>query len=102
MQLTVPTTASPHDYALCCGHVTPSSVIKHRDVVPYSQTKSPRGHKKLVATRGFAFPNSNCAYCGITDDTIHALVGYGRHNRIQRFKCQACRKVFTSRIGTPL
>jgi transposase-like protein len=35
-------------------------------------------------------------------NTIHALVGYGRHNRIQRFKCQACHKVLTSRIGTPL
>jgi transposase-like protein/IS1 family transposase len=70
--------------------------------VPYSQTKSPRGRKKSVATQGYACPHPHCAYCGITDDAIHALVGYGHHNRIQRFKCQACRKVFTSRIGTPL
>jgi hypothetical protein len=46
--------------------------------------------------------NSDCDYFGITDDTHHALVGYGTHNHIQRFKCQRCRKVFTSRIGTPL
>jgi hypothetical protein len=39
---------------------------------------------------------------GITDDTVHALVGYGTHNGIQRFKCQSCGKVFTYRFGTPL
>jgi transposase-like protein/IS1 family transposase len=93
--------ASPHDCVLCCGQVN-LEVIQHRDVIPYHQTKSPRGRKKLVATRGYACPNPDCAYCGITDDTIHALVGYGRHNRIPRFKCQACGKVFTSRMGTPL
>jgi transposase-like protein len=66
------------------------------------QTKSPRGRRKSVDTRGFACPNPNCRYCGICHDTVHALVGYGHHNRIQRFKCQACGQVFTSRIGTPL
>jgi transposase-like protein/IS1 family transposase len=93
--------ASPHDCDRCC-HQVGLQVIKQRDVIPYYQTQSPRGRRKLVATRGYACPNPNCTYCGITDDTIHALVGYGRHNRIQRFKCQACGKVFTSRIGTPL
>jgi hypothetical protein len=38
----------------------------------------------------------------VTDEAVHALVGYGRHNGIQRLKCQACAKVFTSRINTPL
>jgi transposase-like protein/IS1 family transposase len=70
--------------------------------VPYSQRKSPRGRKKSVQTQGYACPNPNCTYCGITDDAFHALVGYGTHNSIQRFKCQACGKVFTSRFGTPL
>jgi transposase-like protein len=93
--------ASPHDCDLCCHQVV-LQVIKQRDVIPYHQTKSPRGRKKSVDTRGCACPNPNCDYCGIIDDAIHALVGYGRHNRIPRFKCQACGKVFTSRIGTPL
>jgi transposase-like protein len=93
--------ASPHDCMLCCGQVS-LGVVKQREVVPYSQTKSPRGRKKSIATRGYACPHPHCAFCGITDDAIHALVGYGHHNHIQRFRCQACRKVFTSRIGTPL
>jgi len=37
-----------------------------------------------------------------TAHVIHAPVGYGHHNHIPRFKCQACGKVFTSRVGTPL
>jgi transposase-like protein len=86
---------------LCYGQVS-LGVVKQREVVPYSQTKSPCGRKKSVATRGYACPHPHGAFCGIADDAIHALVGYGRHNHIQRFKCQACRKVFTSRIGTPL
>jgi transposase-like protein len=86
---------------MCCNQVG-LQIIKQRDVIPYHHTKSPRGRRKSVATRGFACPNPNCDYCGISDDAIHALVGYGHHNRIPRLKCQACGKVFTSRIGTPL
>jgi hypothetical protein len=92
---------TPHDCAQCC-HQTHLQIVKQRDVVPYSQIKSRRGRKKSVATRGFACPNADCDYCGITDDTLHALVGYGVENDIQRLKCQACGKVFTSRLGTPL
>jgi transposase-like protein/IS1 family transposase len=72
------------------------------DIRPYNECKSRRGRKKTVKTGGFACPNVNCTYCGVTDDTLHALVGYGSHNGIQRFKCQACAKVFTSRVNTPL
>ena len=93
--------ASPHDCALCCNQVG-LHVIRQHDVVPYYLTKSPRGRKKSVSTHGFTCPNPACTYCGISDDNVHALVGYGTHNGIQRFKCQSCAKVFTSRIGTPL
>jgi IS1 family transposase len=93
--------ASPHDCPLCCSGVS-LGVVKPRAVLPYIHCKSPRGRKKSVPTRGFACLNPDCDYFGITDDTRHALVGYGTHNHIQRFKCQGCRKVFTSRIGTPL
>jgi transposase-like protein/IS1 family transposase len=93
--------ATPHDCTLCCNQVD-LHVIKQQWVVPYSLTKSPRGRKKSVDTHGFACPNPDCRYCAISDDAIHALVGYGHHNRIPRFKCQACGRVFTSRLGTPL
>jgi transposase-like protein/IS1 family transposase len=93
--------ASPHDCEMCCNQVS-LQVIQPRDVVPYHQTKSSRGRKKSVKTHGFACPNPNCDYCVIVDASVHALVGYGHHNHIPRFKCQACGKVFTSRIGTPL
>ena len=56
-------------------------------------------------TEGFACPNQKCAYFGITDASIHALVGDGKHGRaerIQTFRCQACRITFTARRHTPL
>jgi len=67
--------------------------------------KSRRGAPKRVNTQGFACPNRKCLYFGITDASIHALVGDGKHGqaeRIQTFRCQACRTTFTSRRNTPL
>jgi hypothetical protein len=58
-----------------------------------------------VNTDGFACPNPQCLYIGITDASIHALVGDGKHGqaeRIQTFRCQACRTTFTARRHTPL
>jgi IS1 family transposase/transposase-like protein len=72
---------------------------------PYSQVKGPRGRRKRIATAGHACPNPNCPYFGITDDQIHALVGYGGHGRqeyIQDLKCQACQTKFSVRYGTVL
>jgi hypothetical protein len=63
------------------------------------------GPKKKIQTEGFFCPNKNCAYYGITEEDIHALVGYGKHGRhefIQDFKCQACGKKFTARRNTIL
>ncbi len=56
-------------------------------------------------TEGYACPNQKCPYFGITDAHIHALVGDGKHGhaeRIQTFRCQACRTTFTARRNTPL
>jgi IS1 family transposase/transposase-like protein len=67
--------------------------------------KSRRGAPKRIQTEGFACPNQQCPYFGITDDRIHALVGDGKHGqaeRIQTFRCQACRTTFTSRRNTAL
>jgi hypothetical protein len=67
--------------------------------------KSRRGAPKRVDTEGFACPNQQCAYFGITDARLHALVGDGKHGqaeRIQTFRCQACRTTFSARRHTPL
>jgi transposase-like protein len=66
--------------------------------------KSRRGAPKRVNTEGFACPNPQCPYAGITDAGVHALVGdgtHGRTERIQTFRCQACRTTFTARRHTP-
>jgi IS1 family transposase len=64
-----------------------------------------RGAPKRLNTEGFACPNQHCPYFGITDAQIHALVGDGTHGhveRIQTFRCQACRTTFSARRHTPL
>jgi IS1 family transposase len=74
-------------------------------VRPWSEVKSRRGAPKRIPTEGFACPNQQCAYFGITEAHIHALVGDGKHGRaeqIQTFRCQACCTTFTSRRHTPL
>jgi len=72
---------------------------------PYSQAKSPRGRRKRIVTAGYACPNPDCRYYSITDDQIHALVGYGGHGRheyIRDLKCPACQTKFGVRYGTVL
>ena len=72
---------------------------------PWSEVKSRRGAPKRVNTEGFACPNQQCQYFGITDAHIHALVGdatHGHAERIQTFRCQACHTTFTARRHTPL
>ncbi len=74
-------------------------------VRPWSEVKSRRGAPKRVNTEGFSCPNRICPYAGITDADIHALVGDGKHGhaeRIQTFRCQACRTTFSARRHTPL
>jgi transposase-like protein len=74
-------------------------------VRPWCEVKSRRGAPKRVKTEGYACPNQQCPYCGITDAHIHALVGDGKHGqaeRIQTFRCQACHTTFTARRHTPL
>jgi hypothetical protein len=74
-------------------------------VRPWHEGKSRRGAPKRVNAAGFACPNQQCSYCRITDAQVHALVGDGKHGhaeRIQTFRCQACRTTFTSRRNTAL
>ena len=72
---------------------------------PWRVVKSRRGRKKTLSTQGHACPNPSCIYCGIVDERIHALVGYGRHgktDRIQDLRCQACGRKVSVRWGTAL
>jgi transposase-like protein len=72
---------------------------------PWSEVKSRRGAPKRIPTEGFACPNPKCSYFANTDAQVHALVGDGKHGqaeRIQTFRCQACRATFSARLNTPL
>ncbi len=74
-------------------------------VRPWREVKSRRGAPKRIDTQGFACPNHQCPYFGITDAHIHALVGDGTHGRveqIQTFRGPACRTTFSARRHTPL
>ena len=64
----------PHDCPVCrlsCAH---SSVVESVSpaVRPWREVKSRRGAPKRVNTEGFACPNQQCPYSGITDAHIHA------------------------------
>jgi transposase-like protein len=98
---------SPRDCPACrLSYILPSVVgPAPAPVRPWREVKSRRGAPKRVNTDGFACPNQQCPYFGITDAHIHALVGDGAHGRaeqIQTFRCQACRTTFTARRHTPL
>jgi hypothetical protein len=98
---------TPLDCPACRLASTPSSGVRPAStpVRPWCEIKSRRGAPKRVKTDGFACPNQQCPYFGITGAHIHALVGDGKHGsaeRIQTFRCQSCRTTFTSRSNTPL
>src|SRR5260221_1359289 len=97
----------PHDCPACRLASTPSSGVGPAPlpVRPWREMKSRRGAPKRIPTADFACPNHQCPYFGITDVRVHALVGDGRHGqaeRIQTFRCQACRTTFSARRSTPL
>jgi IS1 family transposase len=95
---------TPLDCPLC-RLTSPGVKPASAPIRPWSEVKSRRGAPKRVNTEGFACPNLQCAYLGITDAQIHALVGDGKHGhaeQIQTFRCQACRTTFSARRDTPL
>jgi transposase-like protein len=96
---------TPLDCPICrlCG--TPSSGGGQATVRPWHEVKSRRGAPKRIPTDGFACPNPQCSYFGISDVRVHALVGDGKHGqaeRIQTFRGPACRTTFSARRSTPL
>jgi transposase-like protein/IS1 family transposase len=95
---------SPDDCPACRLASTASSGGGPAPVRPWREVKSRRGAPKHIDTEGFACPNQQCPYSGITDAHVHALVGDGKHGRLERiqtFRCQACRTTFTARRNTP-
>jgi hypothetical protein len=73
--------------------------------ISWRQRKGRGGRKKRIATQGYACPNPKCEYYGITDEQIHALMGYGSHGKkegIQDFYCQSCHRKFSARRNTVL
>jgi hypothetical protein len=50
-------------------------------------------------------PNPKCEYVGISDSTLHAIVGDGHHgvaDDIPYWRGPRCQRRFSSRLGTPL
>jgi hypothetical protein len=97
-RLTAPTVASPAPTRLWWD-------LPLRKSRPWSEVKSRRGAPRRINTQGFACPNQQCPYCGITEAHIHALVGDGKHgqaDQIQTFRGPACRTTFSARRDTPL
>jgi hypothetical protein len=98
---------SPLDCSACRRASTASSAggLASAPVRPWCEVKSRRGAPKRINTEGFACPNQQCRYFGITDPRVHALVGDGKHGRaeqIQTFRGPACRTTFTARRHTPM
>ena len=98
---------TPDDCPACRQQaVIPTKHAPARPLVrPWRELKSRRGAPKRIDTQGFACPIPTCRYFQITDAQVHALVGDGTHGkteRIQTFRCQACRTTFSARRNTPL
>jgi len=99
---------TPEDCPYCwqqhasrCERVVRRQELPH----PWSEVKSKRGRKKLIVTEGHACRNPECAYRGIRNQTLHALIGYGSHRKCERIQdlfCQACGKKVTERWETPM
>jgi IS1 family transposase len=96
---------SPKDCPDCQSGVKLAVLKPRTDVIPYAQRKSTRGRCKHLETQGHACPNPKCDYFGVIDHLLHAVVGDGKRGvdkHIQYWKCQWCKKRFTSRLHTPL
>ncbi len=96
---------APTDCLWCRLDVRRLKRPKRPQVTPWSQQKSMRGRPKQCHSQGFACPNRTCAYFGIKDPHIHALVSNGwrgKTERIRQWRCQACGCRFSSRLGTPM
>jgi hypothetical protein len=77
---------TPDDCGLCRAEGGPTDGNEvggqcERVVRPWAEVKGRRGRRKRARMEGYACPNKGCEYCGITDTSVHVLVGYGRHGK---------------------
>ena len=96
---------TPDDCPACRRLSIPPAPAPSPAVCPWRDLKSRRGAPKRIATDGFACPNRECSYHGITNPQIHALVGDGTHGKrehIQTFRCQAWDHVYLPARHAPL
>jgi hypothetical protein len=96
---------SESDCRFCQEDKQKRKTAEREKPVAWALRKGKGGPKKKIATEGYFCPNQACEFYGISDETIHAFVGYGTHGAnevIQDFKCQACGKKFTARKNTIL
>jgi hypothetical protein len=101
-----PRPRTPDDCGACRAlQSCPASLVPPAPVQPWREIKSRRGAPKRLNTEGYACPSPRCAYYGITEASIHALVGndhLGTTDHIQDLRCQACGTKVSSRRGTPV
>ena len=96
---------SERDCPFCMKEKGQLGSSKAERPMAWSLRKGRGGPIKRISTQGYFCPNPECEYFCISDENIHALVGYGSHGKqelIRDFKCQACRKKFTNRKHTIL
>ena len=97
--------STPADCPHCRLAATPCPGLPAPIVRPWREGRSRRGAPRRVPTDGYACRRPGCAYQGITDSQVHALVAdgrQGRSDRIQQFRCQACGAKVSARWGTAL
>ena len=96
---------SPCDCPACSAKHKQCQIAIERDIPPWSAQHSGRGRPKQIETNGYSCNNPDCVYFQVTDSSVHALVGYGKHRGLdttQYFKCQACGTKVTARWNTAL
>jgi hypothetical protein len=94
----LPSLSSRHHYLVSCRASAYTCASLARGEKPPGSTQA-REHG------GLCLSQPKVPLLCITDAHIHALVGDGKHGsaeRIQTFRCQACRTTFSARRHTPL
>ena len=72
---------SERDCPFCVKEKGKTGFIQTRNACGMGVSERSRRSKKKISTQGYFCPNQDCEYYGITDENIHALVGYGNHGK---------------------
>ena len=90
-----PKPRTPEDCPACRATLQPVRPPISTPLQPYSQLESPRGRRKRIATAGFACPNSDCRYYGITDNQIHVNTRSEHGSRVLPYTLPRYTKVYS-------